>query len=70
MTAPAPLSRLSAYSTALPNGDSAIDIEGLALDLISICKGAEMTSAEFAEFMTAIWAGVEVRVKFPKEKLQ
>jgi hypothetical protein len=58
-----PQDRLSGYMKPAKEGGVHFDVEGMAVDLITMCKAVGMLYAEFMENMGATWRAVEVEVK-------
>jgi hypothetical protein len=54
--------RINGYVTSVKDGIH-FDAEGMAVDLITMCKAAGMPYAEFMENMGATWRAVNVEVK-------
>ena len=60
-----PMERLNAYSTRVPGGTK-VDVEGMAVDLVSVMKAFGCPRHEFLELMAQTWDSVEVAVDYSK----
>lgn len=54
--------RINAYTTPVKDGIH-FDAEGMAVDLVMMCKASGMPYAEFMKNMGATWRAVNVEIK-------
>lgn len=58
------MERLQAYTTPMPGGGVKVDVEGIAVDLITVCKADSMSKAKFLALMALTWDEVHVEVNY------
>lgn len=63
-----PMERLNAYSRKVQGGGISVDIEGMAVDLVTVCKAGGMSGHTFRDLMLELWTKVEVEVTIPKSQ--
>lgn len=61
------MNRIQAYSTPNPdNKGVTVDVEGMMVDLVTICKAGGYTKEMFLAFAAGTFDEVRVEIKIPK----